>query len=403
MAEKEAGPNKGVPMSNGIGGTITVPGASGEGSYAGVGQYIGSGSSNNNTGGDTAAGGDSGSGDSGSSQSNPPELTNAEYVQQAVDNYLGTSALFWGFEEIVDIYIDKKLNAENWEEEYLEEQEGLIQEEIDAIKQYIKEEKEKLKEQFKNTDLKDELKKKFDELKITAKELKDDLKPIPAEFAKIMSEALMPNVIGPVGPNPLSTALKIYLGIARVKKLVDRAFISLQLFLTVAESLGINKTQPFNQFMAPLAASLRGLANLLERMKKKEEEGQDLLEYQEQVEKAKKDWSYTNYGESWTAQKIEERARGDNFKMFEFPLSSNNRKDLHKYEKQIDAYKSWKRQRAKTAIAILKYDDWLNWLINQLKKGNQQLASGASSGDSGSTSQGQFSGSTRVTSPNGAP
>jgi hypothetical protein len=364
MADAKNTINKGVPMSNGIGGTV----ASGESSSgAGGGGF-------NTQAGQSNPAPQTNSSPSTSSQNNNPGPTNAEYVANAVDTYLGATLLIYAYEDIVMLYIDKVLGFEKVLEEYYKQYkeltgQNLTPEEKELLKEDLKNQKDALIKEYTEGLSKKELKKKFDELKANAFRLKKELMSIPKEFTKSLSEALMPNVIGPVGPNPFSTALKIYITISKIKRAIDSVFITLKLFMTTAEDLGIDKTKPYEEFMGVIAAPLKGLEGILGQVKKKEEEISTDVELQGKLEEAKNEWSYTFAGKKWNAKQVEELARGNEFKIFVFPLTSDNRKDLNKAIKQGEtSNNAAKDLKAANATVILKYDEWLNSVVQQLTK-----------------------------------
>ena len=390
MAEQKDTINKGAPMSNGIGGTVE------SGSSTGSGGGSTSGNLNTST---TSSGGNTGSTTSGSSNSGS-STSNTEYVKGAIDNYLGVSVLGFGIEKVIEIYVDEKLGFVKATEEYLEENKDLAEEEKQKVKDTIKEERDAAIKFFKEGFGKDEIKKKFDEFKSSAFQLKKEISAVPKEFTKAISEALMPNVIGPVGPNPLSIALKTFNSIARIKKVIDTVFISLQMFITVSEDLGIANTPQYNTFMGTIAGPLRALEAVMGNIKKEEEKQADNLELQAKIEEAKKNWSHPHdSGKIMTATEVEELARDDRFKMFQFPLTEDNRKDLRKFVKKGDgSSSSFRRRRGQDAEIILKYDDWTRWFAKQLNAQND--AGGLSSISSGTgQSDGTFSGDTRLNGP----
>jgi hypothetical protein len=399
MPEQSNTFNTGVPMSNGIGGTIeqgsdTRSGGAARPSNTNTPAGNSSGVSNTPS---PAPGAAPGTNNPGGAESQ----SNVEYVREAIDNYLGASALAFTFGNIVDIYINKKLGFDELEKQYLDAKDKatITPEEKEQIKENFKKQKEELKEYFTNGPGKDALKQKFDDLKATAFELKKSITDVPKEFAKMISEAAMPNVIGPVGPNPFSTVLKVFNGISRIKKILDSIFISLQTFISVSESLGISKTPQFEQFMGVIATPLRGLEALLASIKKKEEEHAEDLQLQGKIEEAKKGWSYPRHDNKiFNAEQVEELARGDDFKMFQFPLTEGNRKDLFKAAKKDDSANDTKRIKAYNAELILKYDNWLRWLIIELKK--SQVA--ASGGGANTSNDAQLSGSTPLGTSEGA-
>jgi hypothetical protein len=320
--------------------------------------------------------------------------TNVQYIKDSIDAYLGASVMGKSFTDVVEIYVDNKLGFKTTLQEYLDKNKDLTKEEIQQVKDIIKAEKEEAIKNFKEGASKDELKKKFDEFKSTAFEVGRALKSVPTEFIKVVSESVMPNVIGPVGPNPFSIVLKAYNGIVKLKRAIDRIFISLQMFITAAEALGIDKTQEFNAFVSPIANGLRTLQSTINNIKNKEEENASNIELQAKIEEAKKNWNYTFAGRDWDAESVEELARGNLFKMYQFPLTEDNRKDLFKAENKLDSNDAAKRQKAKWAHVIRKYDDWTRWFTKQLNTQKDSGAAATTSSGNGS-SDAVYSGSTR--------
>jgi hypothetical protein len=331
MAEQKDTNNAGVGTLNtgnsGINdGTLSVDSNSGAGGGGGnsTTASLGTGSTSGSSG---------SSGNSSSSTSTPPNQ-NVEYLKNSIDAYLGTSIMGYAFEDIISVYVDKKLGFETAEQEYLENNKDLTPDEVQDVKKAMKEEKEAAIETFKSGTSKDELKKKFNEFKSSAFEVGKAVKSVPTEFVKVISESIMPNVIGPVGPNPFSSVLKAYNGIARLKRSIDTIFISTQVLITSAEAIGIDKTPQFNAFISPFANGLRTLQTTIGNIKNKEEE----------------------------------MARGPLFKIFVFPITNDNRRDLENAVKKIGSSDAAKRQKAKWAHVILKYNDWLNWFKNEINK-----------------------------------
>ena len=388
MAEQKDTTNLGAPMSNGIGGTISSDESANSGG--------GSGNFNTNTG-SAGSTGNSSSSPSAAPGSNTPQVNNAEYLKNAIDNYLGVSALGFTFDAIVNVYVEKKLGFETIEKEYLENNKDLAADEVKKVKETIKAEKEAAIKLFKEGASKDELKKKFEEFKTASFDLGKSLTSIPTEFAKTISESVMPNVLGPVAPNPFSSVLKAYNGISRIKKVIDGAFVSIQTLINVADSLGVSKTDEFNQLLNPIVSNLKALEGTMQNLKKKEEEQESDLELQSKIEEAKKSWSYPHdNGKVMNAEEVEKLARDDRFKMFQFPLTEDNRKDLRKFVKKGDgSSSSFKRRRGQDAEIILKYDDWTRSFAKQLNAKNDSGAKATTSSGTGQ-SDGTFSGDTRL-------
>jgi hypothetical protein len=365
MAEQKDTNNAGVGTLNtgnsGINdGTLSVDSNSGAGGGGGnsTTASLGTGSTSGSSG---------SSGNSSSSTSTPPNQ-NVEYLKNSIDAYLGTSIMGYAFEDIISVYVDKKLGFETAEQEYLENNKDLTPDEVQDVKKAMKEEKEAAIETFKSGTSKDELKKKFNEFKSSAFEVGKAVKSVPTEFVKVISESIMPNVIGPVGPNPFSSVLKAYNGIARLKRSIDTIFISTQVLITSAEAIGIDKTPQFNAFISPFANGLRTLQTTIGNIKNKEEEDASDVAMQAKIEEAKKSWNYRFAGKTWTADSVEEMARGPLFKIFVFPITNDNRRDLENAVKKIGSSDAAKRQKAKWAHVILKYNDWLNWFKNEINK-----------------------------------
>lgn len=399
MAEQKDTINGGVPMSNGIGGTVppNSPSPSGGGGANSANTNTNSGNSAGNTGSSSSSSAPGTNNSGGTNQE-----TNVEYLKGAIDSYLGVSALAFTFGSIVDIYINNKLKFDELGQEYLDKA-TLTEEEKKEVKDNIKKEKEALKEYFTNGPGKEELKKKFDELKATSFELKKTVSAVPKEFAKMIAEAAMPNVIGPVGPNPFSGVLKVYNGLARIKKVIDSIFISLQAFINVAESLGVAQTQPFEQFMGVIAAPMRGLEGLSSKVKKKEESLSADLELQGKIDEAKKGWSYVHdNGKTMNAKQVEELARDNRFKMYVFPLTSGNRKNLDKAIEKIYSPNVVNRIKAQDAKIIKKYDDWTNWMLAELKKSQQTAQNSGGSGGASFPNESQISAPTVLGTSEGA-
>lgn len=388
MAEQKDTINKGVPMSNGIGGTLETGSSSGSGG--------GASSGNTNTG-SAGTAGNSSSSPSAVPGSNTPQIDNADYLKNAIENYLGVSALGYTFDSIVELYVNKKLGFDTIEKEYLENNKDLDEADKQKVKDTIKAEKEAAIKLFKEGAGKDELKKKFEEFKAASFDLGKSLTSIPTEFVKAISESVMPNVIGPVAPNPFSSILKAYNGISRIKKVIDTAFISLQTLLNVSDSLGVSQTEGFNNLLNPIVNGLKTLDGTIQALKKKEAEQESDLELQAKIEEAKKNWSYPHgNGKVMNAEQVEELARGKDINMFQFPLTEGNRKDLRKFVKKgEDSSSSFRRRRGQDAEIILKYDDWTRWFAKQLNAKNDSGAKATTSSGNGSNDA-VYSGSTRL-------
>jgi hypothetical protein len=393
MPEQDNIFNTGVPMSNGIGGTVEQGSSSSGGGAPRPGNTNSAGASNTPTPSPPAAPGTN-------NPSGSQAESNVEYVKGAIDKYFGASALIFSFEMIVDIYIEKVLMFEALLQQYIKkaEEAGAKVEEIKQIKENFKKEKDALVEYYLHGPGKEELKKKFNELKFTIHQLKTTITSIPKDFAKMVAEATMPNVLGPVAPNPFSTVLKIYNGIVTIKRTLDAIFIALQTFISVAESLGVSKTKPFEEFMGVIATPLRALEGLFGKVKEKEESLSADLEMQGKIDEAKKGWSYPHAnGKLMNAEQVEELARDDRFKMYQFPLTGGNRKDLKNFIKKDGT--DWKARRADDAEIILKYDDWTNWMLAKLKNSQQAATSG---GRVSTSNDAQLSGSTTLGTSEGA-
>lgn len=291
--------------------------------------------------------------------------TNAETVKIAIDKYLAASTIALTFEQLVPLYVDNKLGFSKLAAEYKKANPDEDAKDIDDV---VKVERDNTIKEFSEGFSKDELKKKFDDFKLSASEAQTAMSGVVKEFSKVIAESAMPNVVGPVAPNPFSIALKLFNGIARVKKLVDRTVISMRIFMTAAEALGLDKTDEYEKLMGIVAGPLKAIQSTIA---KKEAESTEDLELAQALEDAKKGYTaLTRDGQKQNGIDIE-KVIAEEFSIYEWPLNFKSKKQIAGAV-VFTGRQSLRNFRAKLAID---YDDWLNFTIKQLLESNNSTDS----------------------------
>lgn len=315
-------------------------------------------------------------------------MTNEEIVQGFIDDYLKLSFAAFTFEKVVEIYVDQKLGFAKLKEEYKEANPDVDPNEIDAA---VDEERKNAIQQFNDADssARDELKKKYDDFKVAAVDAKKNVTQLSKEFTKGATEAVMPNVVGPVAPNPFSVALKVYTLISNFKRLLDRVIISMQIFMTAAKALGINETEEYDQFMAIVATPIKAVNDLIS---KKEADSAEVLALEEAISKAKKEYKTPSFDGSYDLDGAAvEKAIADEFELYIWPLKTLQRKkltDAIAFNKRSDR----RNFRGRMGLA---YDDWYRQTLKQLEDSSSNTGN-VSTGSTGGSSGATFSGDTRL-------
>jgi len=280
-------------------------------------------------------------------------------VKNAIDTYLaaGVGSLVLPYEEIVELYVDnvagfKKIKEDA--EKIIEENGDVVtKEELDEI---IEEERKKKVEELK--DLKNqaakELKNKVDGLKASVAEIKNTAADIGKELVKSTADAVVPTSLGPVAPNPISSALRLYINVSRIKRTVDNVLMVVSRALGLIVELGIEET-PLAESLTSLAQPLIGIKNQAASKGSKADAVGENPDPAAGYEIIKKD--YTDSYPNQSSQKIngieiekEVKAKFGNG----FPLNDKDKKKFYLMEsikKVSESDKAW-------AKVILKYNDW---------------------------------------------
>ena len=352
---------------------------------------INTGDSGSNDGGEGVAGGgggsNSGSNSSGGNNGNETTIPdNAQYLSDKINAYLELSFKAYAFEKVVDIYIDNKLGFKELEKEYID---ANPEEDPEEIKKAVKEAKEEARTEFTEGASKDELKSKYNDFKINASRVQKNAKEMVKNFTKDMTEAAMPTSVGPVAPNPLSILLKTYNAIVKIKRQIDVIIISMRLFMTAAESLGLDKTPEYRQLINTVAIPLKNLEAAISR---KEKDNEAEMVMADMFEEAKKKYvALTKDGNKQNGLDVE-RVIGEEFGLYEWPLKAL------KLKKLSDAMLFNKRESLRNFRARLgiEYNNWYRATQKQIEENYKQslksVVSG-NAGDGGSTSDAVFSGS----------
>jgi hypothetical protein len=271
------------------------------------------------------------SGTSGTSSQNDFSQKEAE-VNQILAKWMAISAIGLTFDQVVDLYLENKLgfgpNGETLKKKYKEQNPDMDPDEVDKE---VDEQLKATKEEFTKpgSSAKEELQAKYNEFKSSSFEALGNLQKMGGELAKTIANAYMPTSIGPVAPNPLSVALKLYVGLTALKKLLDRVVISMTVLMVAARSIGADKSQPYINFIN----AVHGLLNpMMKQIKEKEEEGDNLKNAAkaEYLLNAKEGYSTTSLvsGNTVSAKELEEMARNE-FNIYIWPLDDKDRNKLY--------------------------------------------------------------------------
>ena len=338
----------------------------------------------NSTSGTSGTGGTSGSSAIGT-------MTDAELVQSVVTKYLALSGIGLTYKQFVPIYVDNKLGFAKLKEEYKKANPDMDPKEIDAA---VDEEKQAVIKEFDPDDgttaSKDELEAKFNEFKSSVAKIKKDLGSIASEFAKTIGEAFMPTTIGLGAPNPLSITLKLFNGITKIKKILDSVFAALSVFMLSAKALGLDETDGYNEIMTAVATPLRVIQDLISKQESDPSYQEDvaLATY---LEEAKKNWPYGQANdidyttvEGWGRDGITYSGGGTNQNLVISIWPIEDPKDRQQLVSLIGAYNRYNTQ-LPSGVGIydglifkmetmLKYNDYLGWLIKEFRKNYNTLA-----------------------------
>lgn len=257
-------------------------------------------------------------------------------IDKILAKWMAISAIGLTFEQVVDLYLANKLgfgpNGETLKKKYKEQNPDMDPDEIDKE---VDEQLKSAKEEFTKpgSSAKEELQAKYNEFKSSSFEALGNLQKMAGELAKTIANAYMPTSIGPVAPNPLSVALKLYVGLTALKKLIDRVVIAMTMLMAAARAIGADKSEPYINFIN----AVHGLLNpMMKQIKEQEEEGDNLknVAKAEYLLAAKKDYKVTSLvtGNQIGSKELEDMARNE-FKIYIWPLEN---KDLNKLHNILD-------------------------------------------------------------------
>lgn len=344
---------------------------------------LNTGDSGSNENGEATAGGGGGSNSGsnssgGSGSSNDTVISdNAQYLSDKIDSYLELSFKAYTFEKVVELYIDNKLGFKKLEKEYTD---ANPEEDKAEVKQAVEEAREEAIKDFTEGASKDELKAKYDNFKINAANIRKNAGNIVKDFTKDFTEAAMPTSLGPVSPNPYSILLKLYNAIVRIKRHFDFIIVSMRLFMTAAESLGLDKTDEYKRLINVVAVPLKNLEAAISR---KEKDNEAEMAMAEMFEEAKKKYvALTMTGDKQNGLDVE-RVIAEEFQLYEWPLGIWQKK---KISDAILFNKNGTLRRFRAELAVA-YDGWYRATKDQIEEAYQNsLESG--SNDSDDTSNG---------------
>ena len=321
---------------------------------------------------------------------------NEKIVQAFIDNYLKFAFAAFTFDKVAEEYVNRKLGFAELKEKYKKDNPDIDPDKVDEA---VEEERKATVEEFteEGTASNEELKKKYDDFKIAATDALKNVQQLSKEFIKSSTEAVMPNVVGPVAPNPFSVALKIYNVISRFKRLLDRVIISMQIFMTAAKALGINETDEYDDFMALVAVPIKAVNDLIS---KKEADSAAALELEEAMAAAKKEYKQISYDDSYYLDgNAVEKMISEEFEFYQLPLSLGNKKKLVRKKLALEIANKIDTREFHRVMAAMRYSEWYNSTLKQVEEsmklaGNTSTPNPTSSGTG--QSDGTFSGDTRL-------
>ena len=281
-------------------------------------------------------------------------------VKTAIDNYLaaGVGNLILPIDQIIELYVDNVGGFKELKEkaEKIAEEHGdvVTKEEVNEM---IAEERKKAVEELKKEggQVKKEFENKVNELKAGVAEIKNVAVELGKELGKSIADAVVPTSLGPVAPNPISSAIRLYINVSRIKRTVDGVLMVTSKTLGMITELGLDET--------PLASSITAIAQPLVSIKeqagskgsKADAVGED-PNPAAGYEIMKKDYVIDNPGNSaWPkidGIKIEQETKskfGDSF-----PLNGGSKLKFN----NIINKGNHSQQDKNWATAILKYNDW---------------------------------------------
>lgn len=273
---------------------------------------------------------------SGSSGSSGTGFTGVELGGLAVA-IAGLTALSNGFlpddEDLLEIFMNKKMGFDKLEEKATAENPDVDPE---KIKDMVAEQRVKVKEHLKGPG-KAAFKDKVDSLKQEIKKIIDGAAEIAVEVTASTTEATMPPVLGPVGPNPISVVIKFSLVIIRIMGKVGLILAGVVAALKLMDELGLSDNpaaEKIKEAAKPVLEIQDKLKELANKFKKDAEDAED--GYIDQHPQAGEDNIPDNA--KITGMELKAEAASKYGINDEWPLKKKNRKMVNKMIKEKDGY-----------------------------------------------------------------
>ena len=207
------------------------------------------------------------------------------------------------------------------EAEKIAETEGISKEEV---KKTIKEQKDAFIKSMKGAG-KQFIKSKRDELKAMVAQMKSEATEIPKSIIKAVADAAMPTMIAPGAPNPASSALRLYLSLMVVKRLVLSVLMLTSKILNLILELGLGST--------PFAGMVTAVVKPIMDLKKKLDDELSKADKAECEKATPKDYKVKNpEGKEITGLDVQAKLISW-MDIDEFPLSRYNKRKLKKKAK----------------------------------------------------------------------
>lgn len=272
-------------------------------------------------------------------------------VKSAIDNYLasGVGSLILPTDEIIELYVDnvggfKKIKEDA---EKIAEENGdvITKPEVDEI---IDEERQKYIDELKKPggQLKKEFDNKVNELKAGVAEIKTTAGELGKELGKAIADAATPT--SAAIPNPISSALRLYLNVSKIKRAVDAILMLTSGVLGKISELGLENT--------PLAESVTSIVQPLIRIKadaEAEATKSDAVTEADATDELKKGYTAIRPTDGYFINGLEIEFETNE----SFPLS-NNRIDELKEIQYLQAISEEEIRTQQWADVILSYNAW---------------------------------------------
>ena len=230
--------------------------------------------------------------------------------------------------------------------------EGITEEEIDEM---VAEERKKALAKLKEagSQVKKEIDNKINSLKAAISDIKLTSQDIAKDLAKSAADAIVPVSIGPVAPNPIHNALRLYLNVSAIKKSIDSILRAASFALGLIDELGIGESA--------LALEIAKLVEPLLKHKKDAEdsaieadavgESPDVSAAHAALKKKYTDkWNYNS--RSFNGEEIEEKLQMDHNTTV--PMSA----DQLRHFEWVDTNSSMQESVRLWARLYLRYNEW---------------------------------------------